>query len=53
MLPSTASSPEELATLQRQLDGTPEQKAQRTGFRSSAMTAKTEQVTIQNGQLPL
>lgn len=49
--PVDGISPEELATLQRQLDGTPEQKAQRTGFRSSAMTAKTEQVTIQNGQV--
>lgn len=47
--PTEGISPEQLAVWQRQLDGTPEQKAQRTGFRPAGMVAKLEEVTIQNG----
>jgi hypothetical protein len=47
--PTEGISPEQLAAWQRQLDGTPEQKAQRTGFRPAGMVAKLEEVTIQNG----
>lgn len=47
--PADGISPEQLAAWQRQLDGTPEQKAQRMGFRPAAQVAKMEQVTIQNG----
>lgn len=47
--PANGIPPEQLAEWQRQLDGTTEQKAQRQGFRSAAMVAKLEEVTIQNG----
>lgn len=47
--PADGISPEQLADWQRQLDGTPEQKAQRTGFRPAGVVAKLEEVTITNG----
>ena len=49
--PAEGISPEQLAAWQRQLDGTPEQKAQRTGFRPAAQVASVQHVTIQNGQV--
>lgn len=49
--PADGISPEQLAQWQRQLDGSAEEKAQRTGFRPAAKVASKEFVTIQNGQV--
>jgi len=50
-IPAEGISPEQLADWQRQLDGTLEQKAQRTGFQPAARIATRAEVNINNGAI--
>ncbi|TKA95759.1 hypothetical protein FAZ78_15180 [Cereibacter changlensis] len=48
---ATEISADELAQMQRQLDGSPEQKAQRKGFQPAAIVSTREEITFRNGQV--